>query len=81
MTPPKKASGEATEAEENVPEVEVADENALPGDVWEDNAHLFDVGPEVVRAALSLIGDGPYNRDQVANGISILMSRPVEQEG
>lgn len=81
MTPPKKASGEATEAEENAPEVEVADENALPGDVWEDNAHLFDVGPEVVRAALSLVGDGPYNRDQVANGISILMSRPVEQEG
>lgn len=79
MTPPKKASGEATEAEEK-PEV-VVKEDALPGDVWEENAHIFNVGPEIVRAALSLIGDGPYNRDQVANGIATLMSRPVEQEG
>lgn len=81
MTPPKKASGEATEAEEKMPEVSVVDEDALPGDVWEENAHIFNVGPEVVRAALSLVGDGPYNRDQVANSISTLMSRPVEQEG
>jgi hypothetical protein len=80
MTPPKKDSGEATEAEEK-PEVAVVDENALPGEVWVENAHIFNVGPEVVRAALSLTGEGPYNRDQVANGIAVFMSRPVEQEG
>lgn len=82
MTPPKKASGEATEAEEQ-PEVVVAvpEDDCLPDEVWIENAHLFDVGPEIVRAALSLMDEGPYNRDQVANGIATLMSRPVEQEG
>jgi hypothetical protein len=41
MTPPKKDSGEATEAEEK-PEVAVVDENALPGEVWVENAHIFE---------------------------------------
>jgi hypothetical protein len=79
MTPPKKAVEEATEAEVQ-PEV-VVEDNGLPAEVWEENAHIFDVSPEIVRAALSLIDEGPYNRDQVANGIATLMSRPVEQEG
>jgi hypothetical protein len=79
MTPPKKA------VEEEEPEAEVqteaVDDSALPADVWIENAHIFGVAPEVVRAALSLLGEGPYNRDQVAMGIPSFLSRPVEQEG
>lgn len=76
----KKTAAPAEEAE--APNIPLVAEDALPTEVWVDSAYeAFGENPEVVRAALSLADDGPYNRDEVAVAISTFMVRSVEQEG
>jgi len=56
--------------------------DSLDTEVWVSAAYeATGFPPEVVRAALSLEGEGPYNRDQVLNAIKKFMQRPVKQEG
>jgi len=56
--------------------------NALGVEVWVNAAYeATGYPPEVVRAALSLAGSGPYNREQVILEINKFMQRPVKQEG